>query len=63
MTKIDGFLPEFGVTEQSIPYAKLHGVEYFSTSAVLTAVRRSDSCPSKTRLTSVNTAELRSENT
>lgn len=34
MTKIDGFLPEFGVTEQSIPYAKLHGVEYFSTAAV-----------------------------
>ena len=34
MTKIDRFLPEFGMTEQLIPYAKLHGIEYFSTEAV-----------------------------
>jgi N-glycosylase/DNA lyase len=34
MTKIDRFLPEFGRTEQLNPYAKLHGIEYFSTEAV-----------------------------
>lgn len=34
MTNFNRFLPEFGTTEASIPYVKLHGVEYFSTAAV-----------------------------